>query len=318
LKFELIVEARGKIQMPLVTNGVTLTLDRKAPGKISFTLVKDAAANFHEGNAVRLSVNDDRMFYGFVFTKKRDKKQQISVTAYDQLRYLLNKDTKVYSNYLATDLIREIARDYGLQVGELERTSFNIASRVEDNETLFDMIHNALDLELTNRKQMYVLYDDCGKITLKSLDNMKVGILIDEETAENFDYTSTIDDETYNRVKLSFDNDETGKRDIYVVQDGNNINQWGILQYYDTIKEGENGEQKAAALLSLYNAKTRKLKISNALGDVRVRAGCLLVIQLDLGDVKVKNFMLVERCVHKFKESEHFMDLTLRGGEFVA
>ena len=318
MKFELIVEARGKIQMPLVTNGVTLTLDRKAPGKISFTLVKDAAANFHEGNAVRLSVNDDRMFYGFVFTKKRDKKQQISVTAYDQLRYLLNKDTKVYSNYLATDLIREIARDYGLQVGELERTSFNIASRVEDNETLFDMIHNALDLELTNRKQMYVLYDDCGKITLKSLDNMKVGILIDEETAENFDYTSTIDDETYNRVKLSFDNDETGKRDIYVVQDGNNINQWGILQYYDTIKEGENGEQKAAALLSLYNAKTRKLKISNALGDVRVRAGCLLVIQLDLGDVKVKNFMLVERCVHKFKESEHFMDLTLRGGEFVA
>jgi hypothetical protein len=27
--------------------------------------------------------------------------------------------------------------------------------------------------------------------------------------------------------------------------------------------------------------------------------------------------MLVEKCVHRFNESEHFMDLELRGGDFV-
>lgn len=82
--------------------------------------------------------------------------------------------------------------------------------------------------------------------------------------------------------------------------------------------KGENGQAKADALLKLYNKKTRNLKITNALGDNRVRAGSMVVINLDLGDMKVKNWMLVEKCKHTYKEGEHWMDLTLRGGEFIA
>jgi hypothetical protein len=229
----------------------------------------------------------------------------------------MNKDTYIYTNKTASDVIKMIAADFGLQVGTIEQTGFNIPSRVEDNTALVDMINNALDLELTNKKQMFVMYDDFGKITLKNIENMKIGLVIDEETGENFDYTSTIDDQTYNKVKLSYENEETGKRDIYVVQHGGNINSWGVLQYFDTLKEGENGEAKAAALLDLYNAKTRKLKITKAFGDVRVRAGSLVIVKLALGDINVQNYMLVEKCVHTFNESEHWMDLTLRGGEFV-
>jgi hypothetical protein len=318
MKFELLVENNGIVQMPLVTDGVTWTTDRKGtPGKLTFTVVKDEAANFTEGNPVRLTVDDGKVFYGFVFTKKRDKTQAITVTAYDQLRYLMNKDTYIYTNKTASDVIKMIAADFGLQVGTIEQTGFNIPSRVEDNTALVDMINNALDLELTNKKQMFVMYDDFGKITLKNIENMKIGLVIDEETGENFDYTSTIDDQTYNKVKLSYENEETGKRDIYVVQHGGNINSWGVLQYFDTLKEGENGEAKAAALLDLYNAKTRKLKITKAFGDVRVRAGSLVIVKLALGDINVQNYMLVEKCVHTFNESEHWMDLTLRGGEFV-
>ena len=44
----------------------------------------------------------------------------------------------------------------------------------------------------------------------------------------------------------------------------------------------------------------------------------MLVVNLDLGERKVENFMLVEKVKHIFKNGEHFMDLTLRGGEFVA
>lgn len=304
--------------MPLVTNEVTLTTERKgSPGKLNFTVVKDAAANFQEGDSVRLTVDNSQVFYGYVFTKKRDKEQDIGVVCYDQLRYLLNKDTYVYTNKRADEVVRMIADDFELQTGTLERTSFNIPTRVEDNTMLLNMIQNALDLELTNRKQMFVLFDDCGKITLKSLDSMKVGIIIDEETGENFDYSSTIDDRTYNRIKLSYENEDTGKRDIFVVQDGKNINRWGILQYFDTLQKGENGEAKAAALLDLYNKKTRKLKIKNAFGDTRVRGGALVIVKLNLGDINVQNYMIVEKAVHTFNESEYFMDLTLRGGEFV-
>jgi len=83
------------------------------------------------------------------------------------------------------------------------------------------------------------------------------------------------------------------------------------------LKEGENGAAKANALLSLYNSKTRKLRIKKAFGDVRIRAGSLIPVSLNLGDIVSNTFMLVEKVSHTFKESEHFMDLTLRGGEFI-
>ena len=142
--------------------------------------------------------------------------------------------------------------------------------------------------------------------------------MVDEETCETFDYTSSIDDNTYNKIKLTYDNEETGKREVYIAQDSSHMNAWGVLQYFDTLQKGENGQAKADALLKLYNSKTRNLKIVNALGDTRVRAGSMVVINLALGDMNLKNFMLVEKVKHTFKLDEHFMDLTLRGGEFIA
>lgn len=141
--------------------------------------------------------------------------------------------------------------------------------------------------------------------------------MIDEETGENFEYASSIDSGTYNKVKLTYDNEDTGKREVYTARDTGHINKWGVLQYFDTLSRGENGQAKAEALLKLYNAKTRSLKITGAVGDVRVRAGSMVAVKLDLGDIKVNNFMLVEKVKHTFKSGEHFMDLTLKGGEFV-
>lgn len=318
MTYELLIQNGNNVFQPVVQDGVQWTTERKgSPSRLKFSVVKDEIINFTEGNAVRLRVDGKNVFYGFIFSKKRDKQQIIDVTAYDQLRYLKNKDTYVYTNKTASDVIRMVASDFRLNLGPIESTSFVIPSRVEDNQTMLDIIQNALDLELTNRKNIYVLYDDFGLLSLKSLEQLKVGILVDEETGENFDYTSSIDDATYNKIKLSRENDTTGKRDIYIAQDSENINAWGILQYFDTLQDGEDGAAKADALLSLYNMKTRKLKITKALGAVQVRAGSMLVVNLDLGDMKVMNRMLVEKAVHTFNKDEHSMDLTMRGGEFI-
>ena len=316
---ELIIQHGDKVFIPAVQEGITWSTERQGcPGQLQFKVIKDDVLDIVEGDAVRLKVDGVNVFYGFIFKKKRDKERIIDVTAYDQLRYLKNKDTYVYENKTASELIKMIATDFNLQAGTLEDTKFKIASRVEENTSLFDMIQNALDLTLQNQGKVYVMYDDFGKITLKGLESMQLNLLIDEETGENFDYTSSIDENTYNKVKLTYDNEETGTREVYISQDSNNINQWGVLQHFDTLQKGENGKAKADALLSLYNKKTRTLSINNAFGDVRVRAGSMIVVMLDLGDVKVQNLMLVEKCKHEFKESEHFMTLHLRGGDFIA
>ncbi len=43
----------------------------------------------------------------------------------------------------------------------------------------------------------------------------------------------------------------------------------------------------------------------------------MIVVNLALGDMNLKNFMLVEKAKHTFKLNQHLMDLTLRGGEFI-
>lgn len=317
-------ESGTKVYQPAVQEGIEWSTERKnAPGKLVFKVLYDDILDFSEGSPVRMRVDGDNVFFGYVFKQQRTKDKIITVTAYDQLRYLKNKDTKVYEDKTASQFVKMVADDYILNLGILDDTRYVIESRVEENVSLFEMIANTLDLTLTNTGEMYVLYDDFGKLTLKSLSSMYVGVpgaylMIDEETGENFEYTSSIDESTYNKIKLAYDNEDTGKRDIYVTEDVSNINKWGILQYFDTLQKGENGQAKADALLKLYNKKTRNLRITNALGDNRVRAGSMVVINLDLGDIKVKNWMLVEKCKHIYKESEHWMDLTLRGGEFIA
>lgn len=313
-----------KVYQPAVQEGIEWSTERKdTPGKLVFKVIKDDMLDFSEGSAVRLRVDGDNVFYGFVFKQQRDKEGIITVTAYDQLRYLKNKDTRVYENMTASGFVKALADDYSLNPGVLDDTGYVIESRVEENTSLFEMIANALDITLMNTGMMYVLYDDFGRLTLRSLEAMYVGgsgayFVVDEETGENFEYTSSIDDSTYNKIKLTYDNEDTGYREVYIAQDSSNINRWGVLQYFDTLQKGENGQAKADKLLSLYNKKTRNLRITNALGDNRVRAGSMIVVNLNLGDIKVKNFMLVEKCRHTYNDGEHRMDLTLRGGEFIA
>ncbi len=102
------------------------------------------------------------------------------------------------------------------------------------------------------------------------------------------------------------------RRMVHISMSGEHFN---IMEPYLKVRMEQ---QKADALLSLYNHKTRNLRLTKVFGDNRVRAGSMLVVNLNLGDVSLQNFMLVETCKHTYKENEHWMDITLRGGEFIA
>ena len=316
---ELFIQHNSTIQFPVVEEDARLTLERKGtPGKLEFTVVKGPGLNFAEGDPVKLTVNGTAMFYGFVFKKKRDKGGTIDVVAYDQLRYLKNKDTITEEGLKASDLLKRIATDFRLNLGTVEDTGYTLETIVEENQTLFDMIQSALDETLMNTKQLYVLYDDAGKLTLKNINTMKLNLLIDEETGENFSYESSIDEQTYNKIKLAYNDEKTGKRELFIAQDGAKMNQWGVLQYFEEVQTKTGASAEADALLKLYDQKTRKLTIQNAFGDVRVRAGSAVVVALNLGDIVTNNYMVVNKVTHTFRGDEHMMELDLIGGEFIA
>lgn len=314
-KIELSIFNNGTIFQPIVQDEITWETVRKgSPGKITFKVLKDEVIDFQEGNPVKLIIDGENIFFGFVFTKSRDKENNISVTAYDQLRYFKNKDTYVYKNKTAAALLKMICNDFQLQWGNVEDTQYTIPSRVEDNTTLFDIMQNAIDETLKNKKKLYVLYDDFGKLALRDIESMKLNLIIDQETGENFEYKTSIDSNTYNKIKLIYEDSNTKKREVYITKDSSHINQWGVLQYTEKIQDKANGKAKADALLELYNSKTRNLSIKNAFGNLKVRGGSSVIVNLSLGDIKVLNYMVVEKVKHTFKNGQHNMDLTLIGG----
>lgn len=301
-------------QEPCVEGEITVEWQRKgSPGILKFKVLKDTKLNFQEGNPVKLMIDGVNFFFGFVFEKSRDKERIISVTAYDQLRYFKNKDYLVYKNKTAGALLKQICDKFNLRWGNVEDTKYPIPQRIEDDKTMFDIIQYAIEETNRNTKELYVLHDDFGKLALKNIRNMKLNLLIDEETGENFDYKTSIDGDTYNQIKLTYEDEENKVRKVYIAKDTDHINQWGVLQYTGKIDKGVNGQTKADALLEMYNSKTRNLSIKGAFGDLRVRGGCLVGVKLSLGDINVLNYMMVEKVTHTFENGHHNMNLSLSG-----
>ncbi|MEE3807276.1 hydrolase [Lysinibacillus fusiformis] len=318
-KSQLYISSKGQLYECAVEDGIQWETNRKGtPGKLTFNVLKDDVLSFHEGDAVRFEYDGHKVFYGFVFIKKRSNNRIITVTCYDQLRYFKNKDTYRYENKTAAQVLQMIAKDFKLKTGTIDNTKYVIPSMVEDNQELFTVMDNALAETTLNTQRLFVLYDDFGALNLREAKTLQTDLLIDEESGESFEYTSSIDENTYNKIKLERENKETGERDTYIVQDDSRITEWGVLQLTDKFEEGENGKAKAASMLKFYNRKSRKLHINKVFGNPIVRGGSQVAVLLYVGDVSVANFMMVESVKHTFKESNHRMDLTLIGGDFIA
>lgn len=322
----------NKVQTPILEDDVTWKTERRgSPGELTFTVVKDEVLGFEEGDSVRLYIDDTPVFFGFVFSKSRDKEHRIKVTAYDQLRYLKNKDTLTYKDWDCAKLIDTIADAWGLsEKRDLASTGYKVPQMVEDNSTLFDMILNHLDKVTQVMSKMYVLYDDFGKLVLKDIEDMYVPYWIREENMENFDYSTSIDGQTYNTVKIILSDSEGSVRHVYIAKSTKNINQWGILQLTEVLDSENYSEVNAKSLcdeiLNLYNRKERKLSLKGVIGDLRVRGGSWIPVTLYLGDISLGDVnentakpMIVDSVTHKWEGGSHKMDLTLvSGGGFVA
>lgn len=315
----LITNGKKQFFVPAL-DGMKIVWERQgAPGMLTFSAQYDKKFKIAEGNSVLVWVDGTKFFYGFIFKHSMSKDGMVSYTAYDQLRFLKNKDNVIYTKKRADQVIRQIAEKFKLKVGMLANTGYVIPKRIDDNTALFDAIQNALDITAMMKGTVYVLYDDVGKLTLSDVSKMTVNAcLVDEETGRDFTYEVSIDSETYNQIKLMYENKETGKYDVYIAKNSKKINQWGVLQYTDKIDDPDLGKTKSKALLKLYSKAKKTLSVSGVIGNKKVRAGSLVPVMLTVHELKISNYMLVEKVTHTFKNREWTMDLIVSGGDFSA
>ena len=311
---KLLIEHNGAIFEPPVKDEIKIEWERTSTaGKLSFTTIKvpDVNMTFLEGDRVQFFYDDKLIFVGYVFTKKRTKEHHIEVTCYDQLRYLKNKFSYVFTNKTASQIVKSLCDDFQFSIGEIDDSKYVIPSIAEENQEAFEVILNATEETLANTGTMFILYDDAGKIMYKNAANMMSDVIITDNTAEDFDYTSSIDNETYNSIVLYYKDDAGNK--VFHAQSEQRIKEWGLLRYFEEVKTPSIGQNKTNALLELYNRKTRELKVTGAFGVPTVRGGTLLPVILNLGDLKTQNYMIVEKVTHNFNRDNYTMDLTLDG-----
>lgn len=273
--------------------------------------MKTEGISFFEGDVVRVSVDGVLVFYGWIFTKSKDRWGVITVTCYDRLRYLKASASYSFYGQTAGDIIKQIAADFQLEVSQIEDTGYKIPSLIEEEQSCLDIISEAIQQTLLNTGKIYVVFDDGKGICLKEAGNMKSNVVLgDGSLVTEYTYKTDIDAQTYNSVKLARPNESTGKADTFIVQDSNNIKKWGLLQLYQKVEEEMNDAQvKARAMTTLkyYNQRMRTLSVES-LGVLGLRAGMMVLMNVsELGDISLKQYVLLEKVTHTFSNDTHTM-----------
>ena len=120
IQVNLFIENGNVIYAPVVLDEISWTTEWKGtPGQLQFEHQSRQRSDIYGRQCGKAQRGRNRLVYGFTFTQKRDKAGTIDITAYDQLRYLKNKDSYIYENKTAGQLVQMIATDFHLQCGEI-------------------------------------------------------------------------------------------------------------------------------------------------------------------------------------------------------
>lgn len=298
-----------------VTQKVTYTTNRNgSAGKLTFTYLQEKPINLTEGAKVQFYVDGKEIFLGFVFVIEQNRWGVVSVTAYDQLRYLKAKASYSFVGKRLGEIIQQIATDMQLQTGNLEDTGYVIPTLTKENTECLDIIEYGLQVTQYNTGKTFVFYDDFGKLSLKEAKNMMSDILIGNGSIiTDYSYKSDIDSDTYNQVKLVRPNKKTGQGDTYIFNDTTTIKKWGLLQKYEKVDENLNEaqiNQQGNIMMAYYDRVLKTISVDGVGGVPGLKAGAMAMFKIkDVPELSAGYYLLLDKVKHTFSDGEHTMSV---------
>jgi hypothetical protein len=278
--------------------------------KLEFTCINNSAA-ITNGSIVRF-IYDNIKFYGIVFKVGRNASSEISVTAYDQLRYAKVKDTIISKDETITSHVKKMCNYLGLIDGELADTKYTLSTQPKDDKAWLDIIYEDIYEILQNRGKWYMLRDEYGKVCVRDLENYRLNLVLgDESLCYDYNYEISIDENTYNVIKLVSDNQKEGKSVVCIADDKPSVKKYGLLQYFEVLGKDLNKTQvqsRADMLLKLYNREYETLSL-DCLGDTNIRAGCSIRCRIE--DIGLDKWLIVQSITHDFLPA-HTMSIEVR------
>lgn len=285
-------------------------------GSLTFEYPTYKTTPFPNGVTVVFTYNNANIFYGFLFTTKQNSKIY-SCTCYDQIRYLKASNSIMRKQQTLASFVNDVCAQIGdrINLGSMTGGGGSLVKYLFDNKSHLDMIYQSIQDNLVTNNVYCTLYDNFGALDLKDTLDLRLPLVIgDKSLATDFDYSKSIDEDTYNYIKVAKDDKEKGERATYIAKDSGTISKWGKLMLFEKISANMNAAQlaeRANQLLLLKNKQTETLKVE-CIGDTRIRGGSGVKIEIVQADLNI--WTIVDSVTHSFTKNQHTMSMNLLFG----
>lgn len=314
-RLKIYIKSRLTVYEVNAVREVIIDKEEFCASRLIFEVLKDEKISFNQGDAVSVKYDAEIIFYGYVFSKSRDKKGLIKVECYDQMRYMKNRRSYTRGRMSLDEIVRGIAEDCALKVGEIDKSGALLPSVAAENVSLLDVVKKACveTRHLTGKR--FILYDEGGRLNLKNEAELFLDVLLDVSQMENFVYSDTINRDVYNTIELYNDTKRLNVRDIVTVSDKETAAAWGTLILSKKAADPDRAYEEGKRLLEEYNRINREIVLKTVSGDKRFIPGCSVVLKMAMGDLYFDGYVRIRRAVHRFKNNSYSSDLYVDGSE---
>jgi hypothetical protein len=285
------------------------------PSKLTFNLLEDPNKNFSttNGSIIRVTENKAGIFYGFVFTVIYEaKSKSYKITAYNQMRYLKNDDTKVVKGVSASQLFGIICKQYNIKHKIITPTNWVIAEKYYNKNSLHSIINDGIQETNIATGKHYFIRDNFGCLEFTELHQNKTDIIIgDGSLLCDYTYERSIDKDTFNTIKVVRSNRQNGKRETRIQYDNGTRRKWGILQKLVEVDEAATEAQIIRIsndLLNLKNRETETMKIT-ALRFPGLVAGSGFM--LSINKLGLEQYVWIASATHSIERDFQSMELDI-------
>lgn len=264
---------------------------------------------FEEGATLTFKYEGAPRFIGVVFASDVTADGSLSMTAHDSNVYLAKStDSRIFKNKKASEIIRMLATDFGIPVGNIADTGYVIPYIRLSKLTLYDMILKVLTLTRKQTNKRFFVGNVNGKLTVTAgVSNTKY-LFEDGENLLSASYSRSIAD---TRTQAKVIGGPKGKETVVVVKDDAKRSKYGVMQAFEEMDEKATPsqvKQRAQALLKEQAVVEEQLSIE-VLGVPEVDVGTPVYIVNKM--TATNGAYYVTSVKHSYKAGLHTMSLEL-------